>query len=85
MMQECICSQCREHSGQYRDYYQCDSCGLWGHTVDDFPADRSSLTCNACLGQRALDQTLVHFHGVIQYLDAIGSHYLAEQLRRIID
>jgi hypothetical protein len=45
-MVECICCQCEEHIGQFRDYIQCEKCQDYG-SVDEFPAD--GQVCLGCL------------------------------------
>jgi predicted HD phosphohydrolase len=47
-MRECICCQCSEHSGQFKDYVQCEACQLFGHVKDEFGDDPSLEHCNDC-------------------------------------
>lgn len=46
-MRECICCQCAEHSGEFKDYAQCESCGLYGHYKDEF--ENGNTVCHECV------------------------------------
>ena len=53
MMRECICCQCEERAGQFKNYVQCESCGLYGNKDDDF--GDSETVCGNCVEQLAKD------------------------------
>lgn len=53
-MRECICCQCAEHAGQFRDYVQCERCKLYGH-VDDFADEETCVDCHAAEVDRVTD------------------------------
>lgn len=44
MMHECICCQCEETTGQFKNFRQCESCSLFGNE-DEFDKD---TVCNSC-------------------------------------
>lgn len=47
MMLECICCQCSERPGQFKNYAQCIDCGLYGNE-DEFSGDKNGEMCNRC-------------------------------------
>lgn len=47
MMRECICCQCAESHGQFKNYVRCSNCELFG-SVDQFSADAQGECCNNC-------------------------------------
>jgi hypothetical protein len=51
-MRECICCQCEEDFGQFRNYVQCLQCDLYGHEDDDFSEDPNREVCNDCVKER---------------------------------
>jgi hypothetical protein len=48
-MRECICCQCAEHLGQFKNWIQCEGCGLYGTIGNHF--DDSHEVCGECVKQ----------------------------------